>query len=184
MVNAVSLANEILSALPKDDVPEKSRGHQGFFLVTDFNATISEAHLTIIMRDFDADKFHEKERLLEETVQQINDRFDVPRVALKIDEQYQNIGDAIQKHPYVMNLVLDTYKRLGINPRITPFRGGTDGNAITAKGIPTPNLFNGGDNFHGPTNILRQRRWQTFQGSLSRLSGNMFANMAMKIKSR
>lgn len=150
MVNAVSLANEILSALPKNEVPEKSRGHQGFFLVTDFNATISEAHLTIIMRDFDADKFHEKERLLEETVQQINDRFDVPRVALKIDEQYQNIGDAIQKHPYVMNLVLDTYKRLGINPRITPFRGGTDGNAITAKGIPTPNLFNGGDNFHGP----------------------------------
>lgn len=150
MVNAISLANEIVSSLPKNEVPEKSRGHQGFFLVSDFKATISQAHLTIIIRDFDTDQFHQKERLLETIVNNINARYQEPRIALKIDEQYQNIGDTIQQHPYVMNLVLDTYRRLGIKPDITPFRGGTDGNAITAKGIPTPNLFNGGDNFHGP----------------------------------
>ncbi|GAF37430.1 tripeptide aminopeptidase [Lentilactobacillus farraginis DSM 18382 = JCM 14108] len=150
MVNAVGLANEIVSALPKDEVPEKSRGHQGFYLVTDFNATISQAHLNIIIRDFDTARFQQKERLLESVVQQINARFKAPRITLKLTEQYRNIGDAIRQYPYVMNLVLDTYQRLGIQPKITPFRGGTDGNAITAKGIPTPNLFNGGDNFHGP----------------------------------
>lgn len=150
MVNAISLADEILAALPKDEVPEKSRNHQGFFLATDFKATISEAHLTIIIRDFDRLKFQQKEQLLKQTIQKINARFDEPRIDFDLDEQYQNIGDAIERSPYVLNLVLDTYKRLGITPIITPFRGGTDGNAITAKGIPTPNLFNGGGNFHGP----------------------------------
>lgn len=150
MVNAVGVASEIVAALPKNEVPEKSRGHQGFFLVTDFNGDISKVHLTIIIRDFDRSRFHVKERLLENTVARLNKQFDSPRIAMKIDEQYQNIGDVIQQHPYVMNLVLDTYKRLNMVPKVVPFRGGTDGNMITAMGIPTPNLFNGGDNFHGP----------------------------------
>lgn len=150
MVNAISLANEIVNGLPEDEVPEKSRDRQGFFLVTDFNATISKANLTIIIRDFDTDKFREREHLLQKIVDRINARFDQPRIELNVTEQYQNIGDAIRKNPYIVNLVLDTYKRLGIKPNVSPFRGGTDGDFITAKGIPTPNLFNGGDNFHGP----------------------------------
>lgn len=150
MVNAVTLANEIISALPKDEVPEKSRDHQGFILVTDMNATIAEAHINLIVREFDTQKYHENLALLQQIVDDINSQFDAPRATLQINEQYQNIGDTVKKHPYIVNLALDVYHRLGIKPNITPFRGGTDGNAITAKGIPTPNLFNGGDNFHGP----------------------------------
>ena len=150
MVNAVTLANEIIDSLPKDEVPEKSRDHQGFILVTDLNATVAEAHIGLIVREFDTNKYHENLQLLHKIVDGINARFDSPRVKLQINEQYQNIGDTVKKHPYIVNLALDVYHRLGIKPNITPFRGGTDGNAITAKGIPTPNLFNGGDNFHGP----------------------------------
>lgn len=150
MVNAVTLANKIVSSLPKDEVPEKSRDHQGFILVTDMGATVAEAHINLIVREFDTQKYQRNLELLREIVDQINDRFEAPRVTLKINEQYQNIGDTVKKHPYIVNLALNIYDRLGIKPNITPFRGGTDGNAITAKGIPTPNLFNGGDNFHGP----------------------------------
>ncbi|MCT3556477.1 peptidase T [Lentilactobacillus buchneri] len=150
MVNAVTLANEIMSALPKDEVPEKSRDHQGFILVTDMTATVGEAHLNLIIREFDTQKYRRNLALLHQIVDRINDQYDSPRVSLKINEQYQNIGDTVKQHPYIVNLALNVYHQLGITPSITPFRGGTDGNAITAKGIPTPNLFNGGDNFHGP----------------------------------
>ncbi|GEL16109.1 peptidase T [Pediococcus cellicola] len=150
MVNAVTLANDIVSALPKDEVPEKSRNHEGFILVNHFEATVGHASLNLIIRDFDTPKFHQKEAMLKDIVTKINQRFDVPRVSLNLTEQYQNIGDEIRKTPYIVNLALDAYRKIGLTPDIQPFRGGTDGNAITAKGIPTPNLFNGGDNFHGP----------------------------------
>lgn len=114
------------------------------------NATIAKAHINLIIREFDTRKYHANLALLQRIVDDINSRFDSPRIVLQINEQYRNIGDTIRKYPYIVNLVLDVYRRLNIKPNITPFRGGTDGNAITAKGIPTPNLFNGGDNFHGP----------------------------------
>ena len=150
MVNAVTIANEIVSALPKDEVPEKSRDHDGFILVNHFEGAVAHASLNLILRDFDTPRFHQKEALLKRIVAKINDRFVEPRVTLELTEQYQNIGDEIRKNPYIVNLALDAYRRIGLTPDIQPFRGGTDGNAITAKGIPTPNLFNGGDNFHGP----------------------------------
>ncbi|MCT4398557.1 peptidase T [Pediococcus ethanolidurans] len=150
MVNAVTIANEIVSSLPKDEVPEKSRNHDGFILVNHFCGTVAHAGLNLIIRDFDTPRFHQKETLLKAIVNKINERFKEPRVTLKLTEQYQNIGDEIRKNPYIVNLALDAYRSIGLKPDIQPFRGGTDGNAITAKGIPTPNLFNGGDNFHGP----------------------------------
>ncbi|MFT8447756.1 MAG: peptidase T [Liquorilactobacillus nagelii] len=150
MVNAITLANQIISLLPADEVPEKSCGHQGFFLVTDFKATIAQADLNIIIRDFDQQKFAAKKELLQQIVTDLNQQFERPRINLELKDQYFNIGDAIQQHPYITELVLNVYHKLGLKTQIHPFRGGTDGNFITAKGIPTPNLFNGGENFHGP----------------------------------
>lgn len=150
MVNAVTLGNEIISALPKDEVPEKSKDHDGFILVNHFDGTVAHASIQLIIRDFDTPRFHKNEGVLQKIVDRLNSRFDEQRVMLEITEQYQNIGDEIRKNPYIVNLALDAYRRIGLTPDIQPFRGGTDGNAITAKGIPTPNLFNGGDNFHGP----------------------------------
>ncbi|GAY71997.1 peptidase T [Lentilactobacillus kosonis] len=149
MTNAITIANEVISQLPKDEVPEKSKGHAGFFLVTNLEATIDKAHFEIIIRDFDIDKFVAKEELLKQIVKDLNRELDHPRIKLAITEQYKNIWESIKHNPYIINVVLDTMKRAHIDSSIIPFRGGTDGNFITEKGIPTPNLFNGGDNFHG-----------------------------------
>ena len=149
MVNAALIANEIVSALPQDEVPEKSKDHEGSILVNEFDATVDHAYLSMIIRDFDTEKFFAKQEFLKELVSKINARYDKPRVTLKFTEQYRNIGDTIKKNPYIVNLAIDSYKRLGFEVKIVPFRGGNDGNFFTQKGIPTPNLFNGGNNFHG-----------------------------------
>ena len=80
----------------------------------------------------------------------LNEKYGKDRVTLELHDQYRSPGDLIKKHPYVVNLVLHAYEVLGLKPKIIPFRGGTDGDFISEKGIPTPNLFNGGANFHGP----------------------------------
>lgn len=149
MINAITLANQLVAALPVDEVPEKSRGREGFFLVTAFSATIAEADLNIIIRDFDKEAFAAKKKLLQQIVDHLNREFDEPRVFLKIQDQYHNIAETLKQHPYITELILQSYAKLGFKTVIHPFRGGTDGNALTEKGIPTPNLFNGGENFHG-----------------------------------
>ncbi len=117
--------------------------------MTNFTATVDRAHIEIIIRDFDMEKFVAKEQLLKDIVTELNSKLDYSRIKLVITEQYRNIWEKIKNNPYIINVVFDTMKKLGIKQEVIPFRGGTDGNFITEKGIPTPNLFNGGDNFHG-----------------------------------
>ena len=149
LVNATTLANEFVSLLPADEVPEKSRGHQGFIMVTNQESTPDHARLNLIIRDFDKERFQAKKQLLQEITSKINARFEEKRVKLTLKHQYSNIGDEIKKKPYIVELALSAYNKLGLTPNVTPFRGGTDGNFLTEKGIPTPNLFNSGNNFHG-----------------------------------
>lgn len=149
MVNATTLMNEFLSALPQDEVPEKSRNHEGFFLVTDATSTVDHADISMIIRDFEWDKFIAKENLIKEIVQKLNEKYGSDRFTVKIRRQYENIYNGLKDKPYIVNLALDAYRKCGLTPHVQSFRGGTDGNFITPKGIPTPNLFNGGGNYHG-----------------------------------
>lgn len=149
LVNAVLIAQDILNELPKDEVPEKTKEREGFILVTKADLQLDRATLELIIRDFDQIKFRQKEELIQKIVAQCNAKLDRPRVKVTFEQQYENIANTITKHPYVVNLALAAYKKLGLTPKIVPFRGGTDGNFITQKGIPTPNLFNGGGNYHG-----------------------------------
>lgn len=148
MVNATTLMNDFLNHLPKDEVPEKSRNHDGFILVLNATGSVDHADISLIIRDFDWDKFTAKEQLIKDIVAELNKKYG-DRFSLKMRRQYENIYNVIKDQPYVVNLALDAYKKLGIKPHIQTFRGGTDGNFITQKGIPTPNLFNGGGNYHG-----------------------------------
>nr|MDF9460950.1 M20/M25/M40 family metallo-hydrolase [Lactobacillus amylovorus] len=148
MGNATSLMNDFLDRLPKDEVPEKSKGHDGFILVLNAEGSVDHADISLIIRDFDWDKFTAKEQLIKDIVAELNQKYG-DRFSLKMRRQYENIYNVIKDQPYVVNLALDAYKKLGIKPNIQTFRGGTDGNFITQKGIPTPNLFNGGGNYHG-----------------------------------
>lgn len=148
MVNAATLMNDFLDQLPKDEVPEKSKGHDGFILVLNATGSVDHADISLIIRDFDWDKFTAKEQLLKDIIAELNKKYG-DRFTLKMRRQYENIYNVIKDQPYVVNLALDAYKKLGIKPNIQTFRGGTDGNFITQKGVPTPNLFNGGGNYHG-----------------------------------
>ena len=149
MVNALSLANQFINGLPKNEIPAKSRGLQGFFLVLHLTGSVEHAKLILIVRDFDVQKYHAKNELLRQITNQLNQRFSKPRVSIKITQQYRNFYQAVKQHPYILNLAKRAYREIGITPKITAFRGGTDGNFITPKGIPAPNLFNGGGNYHG-----------------------------------
>lgn len=149
MVNATTLMNEFLNGLPKDQVPENSKGHDGYFMVVNTSSNVDHADISLIIRDFDWDKFTQKEQLVRDLVEELNKKYGNDRFKLKMRRQYENIYNVIRDKPYVVNLALDAYRKLGIKPNIQTFRGGTDGNFITQKGIPTPNLFNGGGNYHG-----------------------------------
>lgn len=152
MVNATTLLHEFLAKLPQDEVPEKSKGHEGFIMVTETSSSVDHADANLIIRDFDWDKFTAKEELVKRLVDELNEKYrltDGFRATVKLRRQYESIYNGVKDHPYVVNLALDAYKKAGLVPKIVAFRGGTDGNFITQKDIPTPNLFNGGGNYHG-----------------------------------
>ncbi|MBP2058070.1 tripeptide aminopeptidase/alanyl aminopeptidase [Lactobacillus colini] len=150
MVNAAVMASEFISALPSDEVPEKSKDFDGYFMVVSNNGNVDHAQVELIIRDFDTETFLAKKNLVNKIVADLNQKYGKDHVKLEMHDQYRSPGDLIKAHPYVVNLVLHAYHNLNIEPKVIPFRGGTDGDFISEKGIPTPNLFNGGANFHGP----------------------------------
>ncbi|EEU21044.1 peptidase T [Lactobacillus mulieris] len=150
MVNAGLMANEFIAALPKDFVPEKSKGYDGFYLVTDFSGNVDQAMVNLIIRSFDTKDFLARKQFLKNLANKIDAKYGKGRVKIEMRDQYKSPGDLIKQNPYVVNLVHHAYKQLNITAKHIPFRGGTDGDFISEKGIPTPNLFNGGANFHGP----------------------------------
>ncbi|OYS21495.1 peptidase T [Lactobacillus taiwanensis] len=150
MVNAALMASEFIQGLPASEVPENSRDFDGYFMILSNIGNVDHAEIQLIIRDFDTNSFEQKKKLVTGLVGKLNQKYGLNRVSLKIHDQYRSPGDLIKQHPYVVNLVLHAYKTLGLKPKVIPFRGGTDGDFISEKGIPTPNLFNGGANFHGP----------------------------------
>lgn len=149
MVNALKLASAFDQALPQDEVPEKTRGYEGFYLLHDLTGTISEAKLTYIIRDHDREKFAVRKKYLEQVVVDFNAQYDRPRFSITLKDQYYNMKEVIEKDMRSVDLALTAMKNLGIEPIVTPFRGGTDGSKISLMGLPTPNIFTGGENFHG-----------------------------------
>lgn len=149
MVNATTLMNDFLSNLPQDQVPEKSRNHDGYFLVLHTQSSVDHADISMIIRDFDQAEFNHKEQFIYNLVKKLNQKYGKGRFTVKIREQYENIYNYIKDKPYIVNLALDAYRKSGLTTNVHSFRGGTDGNFISPKGIPTPNLFNGGGNYHG-----------------------------------
>lgn len=149
MVNAAKLAFEFDSHLPSDEVPEKTEGYEGFFLLHNMETTIDQGTLTYIIRDHDREKFEARKQLMHTIAETMNNKYGVQRVTLKMQDSYYNMGDVIKKDMTPVNLAQQAMENLGIKPLIHPIRGGTDGSKISFMGIPTPNIFTGGENFHG-----------------------------------
>ncbi|RRK11003.1 peptidase T [Lactiplantibacillus garii] len=149
MVNALQLAVEFQDGLPAHDVPEKTAGREGFFHLLALDGTVDGAKLTYIIRDHDRAKFEARKRLIVADADQVNLAHGGQYVQVDVKDQYYNMREVIEKDMGVVELAKQAMLKLDIKPLIFPVRGGTDGSKISFMGLPTPNLFAGGENMHG-----------------------------------
>ena len=149
LLNALQIAIDFHQSLPQDEFPENTKDRQGFFHLTKLNGTVDHAEMFYIIRDFDRQGLLNRQKLVEEIANQLNKKYDGLRVKVKITNQYYNMAEVLKEHPEVINLAKKAMKNLGIKPIEVPVRGGTDGSKISFMGLPTPNLFAGGENMHG-----------------------------------
>lgn len=149
MINAVQLLKDFLSALPDDQVPEKTDGRQGFIHPMEAQVTVDQGQLDLIIRDHDRQAFQAKKDLVQSIVDKMNAAYPVPVVSLEMKDQYYNMAEVIEQDMQSVELANSAMEAIGIKPIIEPIRGGTDGSKISFMGLPTPNIFAGGENMHG-----------------------------------
>lgn len=154
MINAFKLAMEFDAHLPQDEVPEKTSGREGFFLCTSMTSTIEDATMHYIIRDHDKEKFLAKKAKMLEIKELLLSKYPKAKIEVVIKDSYYNMADKIKEDMRSVDLAKEAMHALNITPIIEPIRGGTDGSKITFMGINTPNLFTGGENFHGKYEFL------------------------------
>ncbi|MDY4926096.1 MAG: peptidase T [Prevotella sp.] len=150
MVNACLVAMDFASMMPADERPETTEGYQGFFHLVGMTGGVEEARLTYIIRDHDRQHFDNRKRIMERITADLNARYGEGTVMLVISDQYYNMKEKIDPQMHVIDIVLKAMQEVGVPPRVEPIRGGTDGAQLSFKGLPCPNIFAGGVNFHGP----------------------------------
>lgn len=149
MINAQLLAMEFQNMLPANQRPETTEGYEGFILLTDMVGEVEEAKLSYILRDHDLQKLQEKKAVMESAAKFLNEKYGQGRVEVIIKDSYFNMKKHIEPCMYIVERAKKAMETVGITPKIVPIRGGTDGARLSYEGLPCPNLFTGGENFHG-----------------------------------
>lgn len=149
MINALQLAHDFHAKLPAEDVPEKTDERQGFFHLMSVNGTVEEAEAEYIIRDHSRDKFNQRKQLAETIARELNERYAIDPITIELHDQYYNMAEIIEQDMRPVDVAQNAMLALDIKPIIEPIRGGTDGSKISFMGLPTPNIFAGGENFHG-----------------------------------
>ncbi len=144
------LAAEFAQMLPANETPSTTKGFEGFYHLMDITADISEAKLQYIIRDHDADKFEARKKFMEEKVAEFNQKHGAGTAEVEIKEQYRNMKQQFEGKMHIVDLAAKAMTEAGIEPKIKAIRGGTDGAQLSYMGLPCPNIFAGGINFHGP----------------------------------
>ena len=150
MINANRLAAEFATMLPASETPEATEGYEGFYHLTGMESCTENARLNYIIRDHDREKFEDRKRFMQKCVDQMNARYGEGTVRAEIKDQYYNMKEKIDPQMHVIDIVLKAMQACGVPPRVSPIRGGTDGAQLSFRGLPCPNIFAGGVNFHGP----------------------------------
>ena len=150
MVNAVLAAHRIISMLPPVQRPEHTEGYEGFFHVMHLKGNVEEAEIRLIIRDHDFDKFEEMKKWMREIVSFVNREYGYEVATLEMSDQYYNMRRKIEPVMHIVELAKEAMRKAGIPPKISAIRGGTDGARLSYEGLPCPNIFAGGHNFHGP----------------------------------
>lgn len=153
LINALLLGQELNSMLPVNERPEYSEGYEGFFMLDEINGTSAEVDIVYLIRDFFKDSFNEKKKILQDIVDFLNKKYG-QRIELEIEDSYYNMKEKIKPCMEIVELAKKSIKKVGMDPIVKPIRGGTDGASLSYKGLPTPNLFTGGYNFHGRYELL------------------------------
>ena len=149
MINSMLIANEYLAAMPSEEIPQETDGYAGFFHLHDINGSVEKTTLEYIIRDHDFDLFEKRKYLMQKIAYDLNQRYEQDLISIKIKNQYFNMKEKITPIMHIVDIVEDVMKEIGITPLIKPIRGGTDGSQLSYKGLPCPNIFAGGHNFHG-----------------------------------
>lgn len=148
MINPIVLANEFLSALPRTEAPETTEGREGFYYVYEISGDTDVAKIDLLLRDFDRDSMENRMKFLREAVAKINEKWGKEYVTIEIKTQYYNMNDFLKEQEHIIETALEAYRQCDLEPKIVAVRGGTDGSTLSRRGLPTPNLFVGGHNYH------------------------------------
>lgn len=149
MVNSAKMAMDFNSKLPAEEAPEHTAGYEGFFHLSSINGDVEETTLHYIIRDFDRDSFQARKDLMQKITNELRLTYGETRVELEMNDQYYNMKDKIEPVKEIVDIAYEAMENLGIKPIVKPIRGGTDGSQLSYMGLPTPNIFTGGENFHG-----------------------------------
>ena len=149
MINAARIATELTSMLPADETPETTEGYEGFFHLTNINGSVEKAQLTFIIRDHDREYFESRKSELSDIVESINDKYG-NIATLELKDQYYNMREMVEPKMHIIDIAKQAITEAGMTPKVKAIRGGTDGAQLSFKGLPCPNIFAGGLNFHGP----------------------------------
>ncbi len=149
MINALHVAHEIDALLPAWERPEHTEGYEGFFHLTSLKGTVEEAVMDYIVRDHSRERFEGRKRLIARCAAVVGERYGEGVVKIEVKDQYFNMREMVEPHPEVIDKAVEAMKQAGVTPIVRPIRGGTDGSRLSYMGLPCPNLFTGGMNFHG-----------------------------------
>ncbi|RKQ24757.1 peptidase T [Bacillus subtilis] len=149
MINSAKIAMKLNSLLPADEAPEYTEGYEGFYHLLSIQGDVEETKLHYIIRDFDKENFQNRKETMKRVVEELQNEYGQDRIQLDMNDQYYNMREKIEPVIEIVNIAEQAMKNLGIEPKISPIRGGTDGSQLSYMGLPTPNIFTGGENFHG-----------------------------------
>lgn len=149
MVNSMYIAQKFIDVLPKDEVPEETEGYEGFFHLSSITGNIELTELHYIIRDHDKSKFEARKQLMQDIVSKMNTSLENANISIEIKDQYFNMKEKVEPVKYIVTIAEQAMRELNITPILKPIRGGTDGAQLSYKGLPCPNIFAGGHNFHG-----------------------------------
>ncbi|MGX1901174.1 peptidase T [Thermolongibacillus altinsuensis] len=149
MINSMKIAMEFHGQLPANEAPEHTEGYEGFYHLISFQGNVEETMLHYIIRDFDRQQFEARKAKMQEIAAKLQEKYGKERIVIEMKDQYYNMREKIEPVREVVDIAYEAMKNLNIEPKISPIRGGTDGSQLSYMGLPTPNIFTGGENFHG-----------------------------------
>lgn len=150
MVNSLKIAMELQARLPAEEAPERTSGYEGFYHLLGVEGNVDRTSMHYIIRDFDRERFEARKARMREIAAELNARYGSERISVSMKDQYYNMKEKIEPVKEVVDLACEAMERLGIRPLVKPIRGGSDGAQLSHMGLPTPNIFTGGANWHGP----------------------------------